>query len=65
MSRLREYIRYLLQEKVTNLAKKKANELVDTLRPLLQQHYGVLEVSPTQAEVVPVANVMVGQEAVV
>ena len=65
MIRLREYIRYLFQEKVTNLAKKKANELVDTLRPLLQQHYGVLEVSPTRAEVVPVANVMVGQEAVV
>ena len=59
MSRLCEYIQYLFQEKVTNLAKKKANELVDTLRPLLQQHYGVLEVSPTQAEVVPVANVMV------
>ena len=36
MSRLREYIQYFFQEKVTNLAKKKANELVDTLRPLLQ-----------------------------
>ena len=61
MSRLREYIQYFFQEKVTNLAKKKANELVDTLRPLLQQHYGVIEVSPIQAEVVPVAHVMVGQ----
>ena len=47
------------------MAKKKANEIVYTLRSLLHQRYGVLEVSPTQAEVVPVANVMVGQEAVV
>ena len=65
MSRLREYIWYLFQEKFTKLAKKKANELVDTLRPLFRKHYGVLEVSPTQAEVVPVANVMVWQEVVV
>ena len=65
MSHLREYIRYFFQEKVINLAKKKANEIVDTLRPVLRKHYGVLEVSPTQAEVVPVANVLVGQEAVV
>ena len=61
MSCLREYIQYFFQEKVTNPAKKKANELVDILRPLLQQHYGVIEVSPIQAEVVPVAHVMVGQ----
>ena len=65
MSHLREYIRYFFQEKVINLAKKKANEIVDTLRPVLRKHYGVLEVSPTQAEVVTVANVMVGQEAVI